>query len=133
MKPLLISVALLVLTVGFTGCGANAHNCTPGPGTVTITPASANADHTLPAPGNQVQFTATESGFALPSGCSQAQLIWAQKWTDSDPADVTIDQAGPTNGLATCVNATAGAVTVTGTGYSPGGRSHTGTAQLTCK
>jgi hypothetical protein len=125
---LAMSIFLLGFGAALTGCGAS-RDCTPTPLVVTVSPATAIADHAAAATGNQVQFSLTTTGGQVPSGCAQTALSVTPMWKDSDPTDV---QFGNANGLATCVNATSGATTVTVTASS-GSAGGTGTAQLTCR
>lgn len=121
--------ALLTLTTGLLlSCGGytnNNQNCKPI--ALTISPASGSADHTAVAPGNQVQFSGMEQ---YPSGCAQPQVLPTLQWTTSDTTNTSIP-AGPSNpAVATCVNTTPQAATITGS--LPDG-SLKGTATLTCK
>ena len=103
-------------------------NCNPilgvQPQTVTLNHASAN---------NFQQFGAAET---LPAGCSGAvpALAFLPTWSTSDPADVSISNArNNTNGIATCLHATPGPVTVTATTQGVNGSpTLTGTATLMC-
>lgn len=120
-------------------CGTNTNCALSG---VRISPQSATANHNALAPANSQQFTAFPE---VPNGCaiSQSNLVNAT-WSVSDPENVSISNAHDlTYGLATCVNATAGPVTVTAT--APTGNttppcpdcpvqvSVSGTASLTCE
>ena len=91
------------------------------------------ADHAAAPPGNQVTFTATllNSG----SNCPEVPTVMGDvdaSWTTSDTVNTTITNQKTnigTNGLATCVNATPTAATITAT--TTGGLKSTAT--LTCK
>ncbi len=96
--------------------------------TALITPASASADHSLAAPGNQVQFTATSN---VTGNCP---LIADQlgSWSTSDPVNTAV-LAATTSQTATaaCKGATSTAATIS---YSGTVRGHSFTpATLTCK
>ena len=130
---ILLSVALLPLA----GCSAaTGTDCNSAPLVYNITPASGTANHIAAAPGNQVKFTALES-VNYPAGydCPIPSFVFTPfgLFTSSDPINVTIDSSqGPTNGVATCVGATNGPVTLTATS-STGTSSLTATATLTCQ
>jgi hypothetical protein len=99
--PVLLSCGLVM-----GGCGGAAQNsCTI---TANVVPASATADHTLAAPGNQVQFTA--QGDAV-GNCPLAPDTLGT-WSTSDPTNVAINQQG----LATCLGATSTPATIRNSG-----------------
>jgi hypothetical protein len=116
------------------GCGAASPNCTLTP-ELGLSPASATANHAAAAPGNQQKFTADEGFTTAQAGCGVPQIVALvyPAWTVSDPLDVTISSAqDQTNGLAKCVNATAGPVTLTATeGIGPTALQKS--VQLTCQ
>jgi len=126
-----------VLIVGLlAGCATPQQTCSPTVVTA-VSPATATADHMAVAPGNQQQFLATAAPGASP-GCAVPEIIakLTPTWTVSDTVNVTISSASDaTNGVATCLGTTKGAVTVTAIGSpSSGAASETlGTATLTCK
>ena len=132
---LIMSLALLA-PLASTGCGgstgASSHDCSVAQA-LDILPNSASADHTAAPPGNKASF----NGFdAIAPGCplTPGPLRTDLKWSVSDPTDVTIgNTANVDYGVATCVNATPGAVTVTATGPNTAGNTISGTATLTCK
>jgi len=113
------SVALLVLP----SCGGYGNTCTV---TAAVTPSNTSADHSATAPGNQVQFSikSTVTG-NCPLVADQAGV-----WSTSDSVNTTISNQPPTQGLATCLNATPSPVTITESGTV---RGHTITpATLAC-
>ncbi len=117
MKPSCVAVLALALSLSALSCGNDPPSCNPV--ALAISPATTSVSHT--PPGNQVQFTATEQ---TPPGCRGVPLpVIGATWSVSDPVNVTITNSG----LATCVAATNGEVTVTATSGSL-----TGTARLTC-
>jgi hypothetical protein len=100
---------------------------------LSVTPTSATADHLAATPGNQVQFFANA---VVPKGCATTACVncSGQTWTVSDTVNVSISNNPGTNGIATCLGTTNGAVTVTAT--APVGTSSktvAATATLTCK
>ena len=109
----------------FAGCGASSDNqCTIN---ALVTPSNATADHNAAAPGNQVQFSTTST---VTGNCP---LIADTKgsWSTSDPANTTVSNQAPTEGLATCLNATPRPATISTSGTV---RGHTFTpAKLTCR
>jgi hypothetical protein len=85
---------------------------------VEVSPLNGSAEHTAPAPGNQVHFQGIGRATASPSSCPVPALAVLEyaAWSNPDPADIQISSANnATNGLATCLNATNGAVLLTGT------------------
>ncbi len=130
MKAWMACFALVPVLVG---CGSQTPACSGTP-TLTVTPSVGTADHSDPAPGNEQQFQAFEAPAAAP-GCATPQ--WVAKvtpaWTVSDPLHVKISSANDsTNGLATCLGPTLGAVTVTANISGGSSITHV-TASLTCK
>lgn len=121
----------LVLSVGalLSGCGNGNSACDVSIG---VDPATAQADHAAVLPGNQARFLATNiaSGSGCPKIVTKPGDVNAS-WTTSDTVNTTIapvKTAIGTDGIATCVNATATAATITAT--SPEGMK--ATATLTC-
>ena len=140
MRVSLLTCALLLLA----GCGSQPPACTPtsfslvvgthlpGLGIPDMLPPT--ADHKAEAPGNQVHFTAFAGGLAGPH-CATPLVIGPilAQWTVSDPVNVQMSSASDgTNGLANCVGATNGKVTVTATA-TQGKITETATDQLLCK
>lgn len=135
-----IALALSFICACFllTGCAVNAstgQQCTTGLA-MNISPASATANHTQSAPANQVKFAATVSPTASP-GCAVPNWVTTATptWTNPDPKNISIDNSSDTstNGLATCLGATNGAVTLTAN-YTLGTSAPvTQTATLTCR
>jgi hypothetical protein len=104
-------------------CGGYGNTCTI---TATVTPATAMADHSATAPGNQMQFSikSTVTG-NCPLVADQGGM-----WSTSDSVNTTISNQAPTQGLATCLNATSNPATITESGTV---RGHAITpASLTC-
>jgi hypothetical protein len=124
-----LSLAFAALTVS---CGGSAApNCALATA-LNILPSVATGDHSAAPPANQTQFLGFDQ---LVPGCPPTPSFRTDlKWTVSDPVNVTIGNTpGPSYGVATCVNATAGPVTVTASGPNIQGATITGTAALTCK
>jgi hypothetical protein len=100
----------------------------------TLDEQPAVADHMAPAPGNQVQFYAfpqeqLKGDCAVPAVIAPAQATW----TVSDNVNVQISSAkDQTNGLATCVGATAVPATVTAT-VTLDGFTKSATSTISCK
>ncbi|SNT08465.1 hypothetical protein SAMN05421770_10492 [Granulicella rosea] len=114
-----LGIAAIVLALALTGCGnapAGSSGCIPA--VLLINPTTATADHLAAAPGNQQQFYEAYGG----GTCAIPQIAVEGPLTSSDPIHVTVDDTG----LATCVGATSGAVTLSSART-------TATAQLTCK
>ena len=121
-------LAALLLTLA--GCGGN-HVCKIS--TINVSPNSATINHAAAPPGNTQQFDAFQT--SAPSGCAFAQSnLTTVTWTVSDPVNVSIGATSqdPNFGKATCKNATAGPVTVTGTVPAGDGTNVVNTASLTC-
>ena len=122
------SVAVFLAGLGLLGCGTAAPNC-DSQLVFAVSPATGTADHAAKAPGNQQQFQDVGSYRAAKPGCAVPALAVLQQadWTVSDPVNVSISSAKDgTNGLATCLGATPGPVTVTASGVAT-------TATLTCQ
>jgi len=125
-RALWLAVAIVCCT-SLDSCGGGSSGSNTCTITAVVTPSSATADHSLPAPGNQVQFSAAST---VTGNCP---LIADQigSWATSDPANTTVSNQAPTQGLAACLNATGSAVTIS---YSGTVRGHPFTpATLTCK
>jgi hypothetical protein len=128
MKRIVLLLLLLSLPVVTFSCGGSSTNgCTAA--TAIIVPSNAQADHSLVAPGNQVQFSTKFTGVP---GCAYAQFATIGSWSTSDPVDIGISNQPSSGGLvATCLNATASPAivsysgTVSGYAFTP--------ANLTCK
>ena len=128
---MLITCLALSVTVASTGCGGGT-DCSLAK-SLNILPSSASADHLAASPGNKVSFIGLD---AIPPGCpaTPGPPRTDLKWSVSDPPDVTIGNiANVDYGVATCVNAAPGIVTVTATGKNTAGNTISGTAALTCK
>ncbi len=70
--------------------------------TTRITPPNATADHNAAEPGNQAQFSLAST---VKGNCPLTP-DFAGVWSTSDPGNTTISNQAPTQGLATCLNAT---------------------------
>jgi len=132
-----IFLAILAMSATLAGCGGrgNPPNCIVF--ALNINPATAAANHVSASPGNQAQFFGADATNLLPAGCVSTAITQAMrtdlKWTTSDPVNVSIgNTVGVNYGLATCNNATAGAVTITATGPNANNDTIAGTAKLTC-
>ena len=67
-----------------------------------ITPPNATADHNTTAPGNEVQFSLSST---VKGNCPLiADFVGV--WSTSDSVNTSISNQAPTQGLATCLNAT---------------------------
>lgn len=133
--PFIFLVCMMV-AAGLTGCGGSSNpDCTVT--SLNLAPPSGTANHLSASPGNKVQFAGFDSLQSLPSGCVTVAITQASrpdlKWTVSDAANVTIGNTQNVDyGVATCVNAAPGPVTVTASGLNGKGATITGTASLTC-
>lgn len=119
---------LVMLSVTAIGCGSSPCKVTA----ITISPSAATIDHASPAPGNQQTFTAfpNNNGCAGPGGTLVRYTDAV--WTSSDPTNAPISNtAGVTYGVATCLNAVNGPVTITAT-RTNSGQTLVGKATLTC-
>jgi hypothetical protein len=99
----------LLSCVFLSSCGGYGNSCTI---TAAVIPATAMADHTASAPGNQAQF-------AISSTVTGNCPLVADKigtWSTSDPANTTISNSAPNQGLAFCINATSSPATITNDG-----------------
>src|SRR5260370_41099309 len=70
--------------------------------TTAMTPLTGTADHNATAPGNEVQFSLSSSE----KGNCPLIPDFVGVWSTSDPVNTTISNQAPTQGLATCLNAT---------------------------
>jgi hypothetical protein len=136
--PTILVLAIAVWTIALAGCGSQSSmNCTPS-FTLSAAPATdpvVEPNHTDPPPGNQEQFIAALFPTATGSGCAVPQVVEkvAANWTVSDPVHVTISSANnATNGVATCIGATSGPVTVTAS-YTQNSVTKTAANSLICK
>ena len=124
----LFPTALLFVLCGvLAACGGSASD-NPCVVTAIIKPVTATADHTVVAPGNQVQFS---TSLTTSGSCALPQNIVLGSWSTSDPTDITISSQQPTQALATCVNATTSPATVSYSGTQFG--YSFAPATLTCK
>ena len=109
MRVRLWTPLLLVLCGLMATCGGASDNCVI---TTAITPTSATADHNAAAPGNEVQFALSSS---VKGNCPLVPDRLGV-WSTSDPVNTTISNQAPTQGLATCLNATPTSATITNSG-----------------
>jgi hypothetical protein len=70
--------------------------------TTAITPLNATADHNATEPGNAEQFSLSST---VKGNCPLVP-DFVGVWSTSDPVNTTISNQAPTQGLATCLNAT---------------------------
>ena len=123
MQTLLFELVLAIALVLLPSCGSNHTTCTFTPG---IAPSNGQADHAASPPKNQVQFS------VVAPSTGDCPLIVGQvgSWSTSDPVNTTISNESPTEGLATCLNATPSPVTIANDGQVLG---HSiASANLTC-
>ena len=130
IAALLVSLLIASLLLG---CGNSRSSCSQI-AALNVSPATATADHSAAPPGNTQQFLAFE---VAPPGCVTTQSSSVRvTWSVSDLTNVTIGSTpGSSNyGLATCVDATSGPVTVTANlpASLNAGTAVSGTATLTC-
>jgi hypothetical protein len=131
MKMLLVLVGCSVFLVG---CGAGSPNCVYST-YLELSPKTATADHSAAAPGNQQQFTSESGETAKGTDCAVPLVVEQVRpvWTNPEPLEISISSANDsTNGLATCLAATNGPITLTATTGS-GKSAATATASLTCE
>ena len=76
--------------------------------TTSITPPNAAADHNATVPGNEVQFSLSS---AVRGNCPLTP-DFIGVWSTSDPVNTAISNQAPTEGLATCLNATPAPATI---------------------
>jgi hypothetical protein len=128
----LLALALVALTL-VQACGNGSYGCFFA--SVTVSGSSDAADHSSLSPGNSVRFAAFGSG--LTAGCFAAQSnLMNVVWSVSDPKNVSISNAkDQTYGVATCLGATSGAVTVTATlmADTNSGVDSSGSSTMVCK
>ena len=102
--PWLFSMVLGCVSMAACG-GTSSDTCMI---TTGITPPNATADHNAAVPGNEVQFSLAST---VRGNCP---LIpdFGGVWSTSDPVSTTISNQAPTQGLATCLNATSTPATI---------------------
>jgi hypothetical protein len=76
--------------------------------TAGITPTNATADHNAAVPGNEVQFSLSST---VQGNCPLVPDFMGV-WSTSDPVSTAISNQAPTQGLATCLNATSTPATI---------------------
>jgi hypothetical protein len=103
LLPLLLLCALMATCGGFS---SNTCMITTG-----ITPPNATADHNATVPGNEVQFSLSST---VKGNCPLTPDSGGV-WSTSDPVNTTLSNQAPTQGLATCLNATPTPATISNT------------------
>ena len=108
MGPWLLALVFLCASMAACG-GISSDRCVV---TNAIAPVNATADHNATAPGNEVQFSLSST---VKGNCP---LIpdFAGVWSTSDSVNTTISNQAPTQGLATCLNATSTPATISNSG-----------------
>jgi hypothetical protein len=104
LLPLLLLCALIA-TCG----GSSSDTCMI---TTAINPQNATADHSATVPGNELQFSLSST---VKGNCPLVP-DFVGVWSTSDPVNTTISNQAPTQGLATCLNTTPTAVTISNSG-----------------
>jgi hypothetical protein len=131
LQPCLLPALSTLGCFAISSCGG--HTTTPSCKilAINVSPATATVDHAAASPGNTQHFDAFIA--KVPPGCEFITgNIFDAAWSVSDPVNVSISNADPTRGTATCKAATAGAVTVTATKSQSDGTNVSNTASLTC-
>ena len=124
---------LLLSCCALAGCGGSNSTTVCKITAITVFPQNVTADHAAPAPGNEQQFLAFESG-GTPGCVFTAANLTSATWSVSDPVAVNISNVqGPNFGKATCMAATATPVTVTATVPVGDGTTVSATSSLSCK
>ena len=124
-KPSFAFLLLFLLAALSAGCGSSPNNqCVISTATL---PLGATADHAQAAPGDQVQFSLQSSAV----GNCPLPPDFMGVWSTSDPVNTSISNTPPTQGLATCVNATTAPATISNSSLA---RGHSyPSVTLTCK
>ena len=121
MKTSLLFLAIIFLSVLWTGCGGSMRNdCFI---TASVVPASAISDHNVPSPNNQVQFAADSN---VRGNCPLIPDTLGA-WSTSAPGNTSISGTG----LATCLSATTTPATISNSGTVRGQKFTSAT--LTCR
>ena len=105
MRERLWLMPLLLLCALMAACGGSSGDTCMI--TAAITPPNATADHAT-VPGNEVQFSLSST---VKGNCSSVPDFLGV-WSTSDPVNTTIGNQAPTQGLATCLNATPAPATI---------------------
>ena len=93
-------LALVFLCASMAACsGISSDRCVV---TTAIAPVNATADHNATAPENEVQFSLSST---VKGNCSLTP-DFVGVWSTSDPVNTSLSNQAPTQGLATCLNAT---------------------------
>jgi hypothetical protein len=111
-EPCLLSLVFMCASMAACG-GLSSDRCVV---TTAITPVNATADHNAAAPGNEVQFSLSST---VKGNCPLVPAF-VGVWSTSDPVNTTISNQAPTQGLATCLNATPTPATISNTGTITG-------------
>jgi len=109
MKRTLLLLGVVLCSAFLASCGGYGNSCTV---TAAVTPATATIDHSAIAPGNQEQFSIKSTA----TGNCPLVADQAGSWSTSDTVNTTISNQAPTQGLATCLNATVNPVMITQSG-----------------
>jgi hypothetical protein len=126
-KPSFAFLLLFLLAAVLVGCGSPSLNNQCVISSATL-PQGATADHSLAAPGDQVQFSLQSSVV----GMCPLPPDFVGVWSTSDPVNTSISNQAPTQGLATCLNATTAPVTISNSSTVRGIKSYP-SVTLTCK
>lgn len=112
MGPWLLALVFLCTSMAACG-GISSDRCMV---TTAIAPVNATADHNATAPGNEVRFSLSS---AVKGNCP---LIpdFVGVWSTSDSVNTTISNEASTQGLATCLSATATPATISNSGTVTG-------------
>jgi len=125
-KPSFAFLLLFLLAALSAGCGSSPNNqCVISTATL---PQSATADHTMVAPGDEVQFSLQSSAV----GNCPLPPDFMGVWSTSDSVDISISNQAPTQGLATCLHATTTPATISNSSMVRGIKSYP-SVTLTCK
>jgi hypothetical protein len=109
-KPSFAFLLPFLLAALSAGCGSSPNNqCVIK---TAILPQNASADHTLAAPGDQAQFSMQSSTAGMCPETPAQIPDFIGVWSTSDPVNTNISNQPPTQGLATCLNATTTPVTI---------------------
>ena len=100
MRERLWLLLLLLLCALMATCGSSSSDTCMI--TTAITPQNATVDHNATEPGNEVQFSLSST---VKGNCPLVPDFLGV-WSTSDPVNTTISNQAPTQGLATCLNAT---------------------------
>jgi hypothetical protein len=102
-EPCLLSLVLVCASMA--ACGTSSNTCMM---TTGIAPENATADHNATPPGNEVQFSLSST---VQGNCPLVPDFLGV-WSTSGPVNTAISNQAPTQGLATCLNATSTPATI---------------------